>query len=326
MTIDHILPLTQNELFSCLAKYFKHQKDQKIFVTKKSYILVKGKAPIMLVAHLDTVHKKPVQTICRSEDGNILMSPEGIGGDDRCGVYALLEVYRKAEIKPWLLFTCDEEIGGCGAEHFCKDFRDNQFPNEVKAIKLIVEIDRKGSKDAVYYDCDCPELEAYIATKGFQTDFGTFSDICLISPTMGIAGVNLSSGYYNAHTQHEYIVMSEIESTIAKVLEIIRESTKDTFPSYKYIQRQLSNVWDYYGTGRYHSLYGTSVYDNLSLVPTDLSIELTQKYEMLLDIYDPRELEYFRMTYGDEIIGELYEEEYGDACCGIDSKLEPIND
>ena len=106
--------------------------------------------------------------------------------------------------------------------------------------------------------------------------------------------------------------MSELENTIAKVLDIINESIKDTFPSYKYIQRQISQVWNYYDTGRYHSLYGSSVYDNLSLVPTDLSIELTQKYEMLLDIYDPRELEYFRMTYGDEIISELYEEEYGD--------------
>ena len=218
MTIDCILPLTQNELFSCLAKFFKRQKNQKVFAVKKSYILVEGNAPIMLVAHLDTVHKTPVQTICRSEDGNILMSPEGIGGDDRCGVYALLEVYRKAETKPWLLFTCDEEIGGYGAEHFCKDFRDNQFPNELKAIKLIVEIDRKGSQDAVYYDCDCPELEAYIATKGFQTDFGTFSDICLISPTMGIASVNLSSGYYNAHTLHEYILSPKCQKSSANLL------------------------------------------------------------------------------------------------------------
>ena len=71
-------------------------------------------------------------------------------------------------------------------------------------------------------------------------------------------------------------------------------------------------------------MYGTSVYDNLSLVPADLSIELTQKYEILLDIYDPRELEYFRMTYGDEIINELYEEEFGDTGYGDDTSFNDI--
>lgn len=326
MTIDCILPLTQNELFSCLAKFFKRQKNQKVFAVKKSYILVEGNAPIMLVAHLDTVHKTPVQTICRSEDGNILMSPEGIGGDDRCGVYALLEVYRKAETKPWLLFTCDEEIGGYGAEHFCKDFRDNQFPNELKTIKLIIEIDRKGSQDAVYYDCDCPELETYITTKGFQTDFGTFSDICLISPTMGIASVNLSSGYYNAHTLHEYIVMPEIENTITKVSEIVSESTADTFPVYKYKEHKRNKfysfpntTWNKWETNMFINPYGAS-YE----VPYDLPIEQAQKYEMLLDIYMEKDLEYFRMTYGDEIIDQLYEEEFGDTGYDDDTNFNDI--
>lgn len=313
MTIDRILPLTQDKLFTFLLKRFQHLRGRKkVFVTEKSYILIIGDAPVMLLSHMDTVHTTPVQTVCRSANGNILMSPQGIGGDDRCGIYALLEIYRKAKTKPYLLFTCDEEIGGFGAERFVRDIKNGQLPEKLETLKLLVEIDRKGKNDAVYYDCDCPELEKYIATKGYQTQFGSFSDISIVAPAIGIAGVNLSSGYYNAHTLHEYIVISELENTITKVLEIVNDSIKNTFPSYKYKQREISNIWDYYGTGRYHSLYGTSVYDNLSLVPADISVELAQKYEMLLDIYDPRELEYFRMTYGDEIIDELYEEEYGD--------------
>ena len=39
------------------------------------------------------------------------MSPQGIGGDDRCGVFALQSIYAAAKKKPWLLFTCDEETG-----------------------------------------------------------------------------------------------------------------------------------------------------------------------------------------------------------------------
>ena len=81
---DFIRP-TQKKLFKLLAKKFKG----KSIFSKGNFILVRGTAPVLLVAHLDTVHTEPVKQICASDDGNILMSPQGIGGDDRCGVFAL---------------------------------------------------------------------------------------------------------------------------------------------------------------------------------------------------------------------------------------------
>ena len=230
MQFENYLYPTQENLFRLLKNNHKgHIAASK----KKLFLLVKGTAPVLLVAHLDTVHKDPVKTICRSDDGNILMSPEGIGGDDRCGVYALETVYEKSEEKPWILFTCDEEIGGFGAEDFALNFKNEELPEALKTIKLIVEIDRKGANDAVYYSCDCPELETYMETKGFQTAQGSFSDISIIAPVMGIAAVNLSSGYYNAHTQHEYINREELNSVIQRTIEIVAEATQETFPVYK---------------------------------------------------------------------------------------------
>ena len=135
----------------------------------------------MLLAHLDTVHKEPVKHICRTGNGNILMSPQGIGGDDRCGVYALTAVYEQSRVKPWLLFTCDEEIGGVGAEAFCSPSTRPARPRRsLDELKLLVEIDRKGRNDAVYYDCDNPEFEAYITGKGFRDRSGVRS---VTSPT-----------------------------------------------------------------------------------------------------------------------------------------------
>lgn len=54
----------------------------------------------MLLAHLDTVYIKLVRTICKSKDKNVLMSPQGIGGDDRCGVYILVKTYELFNKKP----------------------------------------------------------------------------------------------------------------------------------------------------------------------------------------------------------------------------------
>ena len=148
--LESFLKPTQAELFTAIRKLYK---DKSGFFSKGNFILIQGEAPIMLVAHLDTVHEKSVKTICYSPDENILMSPQGIGGDDRCGVYALVNAYDMAVKKPFLLFTCDEEVGGVGAEKFCTAHQLGKLPDALDNLKLIVEVDRKGSCDAVYYDC-----------------------------------------------------------------------------------------------------------------------------------------------------------------------------
>ena len=187
-SLEDFLKPTQEELFNAICNEFKNAA----LVKKSGYILVPGEAPIMLLAHLDTVHYEPVRIICKSEDENIVMSPQGIGGDDRCGVYALMKIYEKVLVKPWLLFTCDEEIGGVGASAFVRDYSKNKLPEEIDTIKLLIELDRKGKNDAVYYDCDNSRFEAYITSKGFITAYGSISDIPIIAPALNIAAVNLS--------------------------------------------------------------------------------------------------------------------------------------
>lgn len=251
MTLEQVIFPTQKKLFKKL--FFMYQANS--LAVKRKFILVRGDAPVMLVAHLDTVHKQPVKDICISADGNILMSPQGIGGDDRCGVYALITAYELADKKPWLLFTCDEEIGGVGAEFFCTIHRAHKFPPELDELKFIVEIDRRGANDAVYYNCNNPAFEEYISSKGFETARGSFSDISLVAPQLGIAAVNLSSGYYNAHTQHEYINRAELEAVIEKVCEMVADAALDDFPKYEYIEKPSTfkrfswgslDSWDYY--------------------------------------------------------------------------------
>ena len=288
MNFETILRMTQKKLFKAIKREYG------ALYEKGAWLLVKGEAPILLVAHLDTVHKEPVRDICKTTDGNILMSPQGIGGDDRCGVYALLSVYERARIKPWLLFTCDEEIGGVGASYFCEAFEWQEIPKELDDVKCIVEIDRKGKNDAVYYECANRDFEDYITSKGFETQYGSYSDICDVAPTLGVAAVNLSSGYYNAHTQHEYINIAELNATIDKVLGIVEDSCGNSFPKYKYERQE--------------PIY-TKIAGNYWKVTHNkpLSDEFTQMYDELLEIYSPEELDEYRQSCGDSVIRELYE-------------------
>lgn len=286
LTLNQILMSTQAGLFSMLAVHYP-----KAVVCQGQYILVPGDLPILLVAHLDTVHKTPVKHICQSEDGLILMSPEGIGGDDRCGVYALVTLYDSApkEGKPWLLFTCDEETGAHGAYQFSEDFFDGLLPPDIARLKLLIELDRKGERDAVYYECENPDLENYITSKGFETAWGSFSDISVLAPDLGIAAVNLSVGYYNAHTQHEYINLKHLEATIARVKGILHDVADSSFSRYAYMTDTASQwIWG-----------------------EPLTTPKEQR-TALLEIYPPEELDAIQSEMGDTGIRMLYEDALAD--------------
>ncbi len=296
MRFEEFLYPSQKGLFEKIRRMYP-----RTWTCKGKYILVQGDAPVMLVAHLDTVHKEPVRDICKSDDGNIWMSPQGIGGDDRCGVYTLVSVYEKSPVKPWLLFTCDEEIGGVGANAFCDDHAAGKCPVELSAVKFLVEIDRKGRNDAVYYDCANDDFEKYITSKGFKTQFGSFSDISVVAPELRVAAVNLSSGYYNAHTTYEHINIRHMQSTIRRMIDIVADSVKPETPMYPYIENVCYGDFGYnFNSADYRT--------RLNKIPKDIRFE----YECLLDYYSFSTLESVREEMGDAAIPMLYETEFGE--------------
>ena len=316
--LEDFLRPKQKELSDMLRKMYRG----KAISYKESFVLVPGTAPIMLLAHLDTVHTEPVRDICKTQNGNILMSPQGIGGDDRCGVFALVSAYDAAPVKPWLLFTWNEEIGGIGARNFAAAYQKGKLPRGLKNLKLLVEIDRKGSKDAVYYDCDNPEFEKYITSKGFVTADGSFSDISVVAPELGVAAVNLSS--YNAHTLHEYINRRQLNAVVKKVIEIVADSTAPEFPQYEYIERKYEPVafgrhsawadWDYWNAAKQcnaQTLILTKNGPEDGSAPLDLPSKYLNAYNELLDIYSREELEEYRRCFGDDVIWQMYEDEFG---------------
>lgn len=154
---------------------------------------------------------------------------------DRCGVYAISKLYEMSKVKPWLLFTCDEEVGGVGASYFCDSYFAGELPDELDELKMLIEIDRKGSNDAVYYDCRNSKFEDYITSKGFVTNYGSFIDISVIAPELNVATVNWSSGYHNPHTLYEYINRRQLENVIGRVATMIDDAMRNDFPKYEYV-------------------------------------------------------------------------------------------
>lgn len=221
--------------------------------TQKGFVYAKGSVPVMLVAHMDTVHKTPVKTICYSPDGKIAMSPEGIGGDDRAGVHMILEIVKKH--KCHVLFCEDEEIGGIGASVFAK--------SGIKPdVNYIVELDRRGKNDAVFYDCDNPDFTRFVCGFGFEEDMGSFSDISVIAPVVGVAAVNISAGYFNEHKRHEYINLENMNRNIGLVGKMVQAETE----RFEYLERQ-------YFRGKFGGGFYEDWFDLRGLYEEDSTIE-----------------------------------------------------
>lgn len=235
----HICKMGQNKLHIYAANWL-NSNGYKNVVSDKKFVFAKGELPVMLVAHLDTVHKEPPRTFV--EENGRISSPQGIGGDDRCGVYMIMDIVK--ELKCSVLFCRDEEIGGKGAEAFCQ----SDIWKDLK-LNYIIEFDRRGDKDAVFYDCANDDFTDFIMKESgeyFTEAWGTFSDISFIAPSLKIAAVNLSCGYYKAHTTDEYVVYDEMEKSIEAAKKIIKVETDKPF---EYIE-------NHYYRSKYDAPYG----------------------------------------------------------------------
>ena len=164
-----------------------------------------------------------------------MMSPQGIGGDDRAGVYMILRLIQRVHCH--VLFCEDEETGGHGARAFTK--------SGIKPdVNYIVELDRTGSNDAVFYQCRNRQFERHINSFGFQTAFGSFSDISILAPHLNLAAVNLSTGYYHAHQPGEYVRLDKVEELIGRVEKLLQTKTERLSYTQKFTARKLGEPND----------------------------------------------------------------------------------
>ena len=224
--MKHLCSLTQGELKQTVSKFIR-SKYKKIKETG-AYILAEGDIPICLVAHLDTVFKAPPTDIFYDQEARVMWSPQGLGADDRAGVYAIIDIINSGFL-PHIVLTTDEEVGGIGATELVTDFKDCPFPD----LKMIIELDRQGKEDSVFYDCDNMDFEKCITEYGFKPNFGTFSDISIIAPAWEVAAVNVSVGYVGEHSFAERLYVDYLLLTIARVKHILADAHK--LNSYAYI-------------------------------------------------------------------------------------------
>lgn len=203
-----------------------------------NYIFAEGDLPICLIAHMDTVFNHHPSEFLYDKKKKVLWSPGGSGFDDRTGVYLILKLIIEKKFKPSIIFTDLEERGGIGAYQLVTDFKNCPF----KDCRALIELDRSGFDDCVFYNCDNQEFEKFINSFGFRTDIGSFSDISIIAPEWKIAAVNLSVGYLDEHTGNERLYCKWTDATFKKVSNLLSKSFDMKF--YKYVSYVVPNIFD----------------------------------------------------------------------------------
>lgn len=183
----------------------------------ETYVYVPGSTRMpLLVAHADTVHRELPKIILLDDKKGILSSPQGLGADDRAGVYGILCLHASLDPKPGLLLCDEEESGGIGAYDASWDITDHLRP-----YPFMMELDRKGSGECVFYNDESQEFIKYIESFGFKEDYGIFSDVMFLGEGLRKTSVNLSIGFEKAHTLGEYLDLRSMNYTIKHAKRIM---------------------------------------------------------------------------------------------------------
>lgn len=228
---------------------------------------VKGNADSFpcYAAHLDTVHEIHGHGIVLVKLGEKItglnphtMQQTGIGGDDKCGIYAALQCLETIPACKAVFFA-DEEIGCQGAGDCDLDwFADCRF---------VISADRRGNADFVT-DISGPlsskrflkDVAPILKRHGYKHSQGAMADVmALRNRKIGISAANISAGYYCPHTSGEYIDCTHLDTAVQLMLDVGQDLVK----RYTFIAPERPR-WDdarfdtripfpdYYGRTGYH--------------------------------------------------------------------------
>ncbi len=234
----HSLSGQEKRLRSFIEYYIKENIPDAHFSVDEtgSLYVIKGDSESYpcIVAHLDQVQKLHSKDFRAVETRDVIFgySPskrrqEGLGADDKNGIWIALQCLAKYDAIKVALFV-GEEVGcvGSGAA-------DLAFFND---CRFVIQPDRRGHSDLITqigWESLCskefmkaiqPELFGYKPEDGLMTDIEI-----LRYNGLALSCINVSCGYYEPHTDHEFTVKDDLLRCLRFVQHIVENCT-ETYP------------------------------------------------------------------------------------------------
>jgi di/tripeptidase len=240
---DKMIDFLENHLIN---KGYSYEVDKygNVYVTKGE--VLPGEYFPCVVSHTDTVHKLDTinvveETLPNSKGQDSLClkayndfdEPTGIGGDDKCGVFACLELLDKFDVIKAAFFV-SEEVGCIGSKNSDDEFFEN--------VGYVIEFDAPGDYMVTQY---CFGVKLYDKESEFfeKTDkvltehmLGTpqymvhpYTDVYALKKKYNFSCINFSIGYHNYHTKNEYVCIEEVEAGIRSGEELIKSLGREKY-------------------------------------------------------------------------------------------------
>ena len=155
-----------------------------------------------------------------------------IGGDDKCGVAMLMQLYEEYWDNISILFTRQEETGCHWIAAFAKEHGE-----ELKELNYCLVLDRRWEWDIIgYNNWYCSKqfeknLSKHIKSFWYEPADWLSSDANVISRYINT--VNLSVWYYNPHMDTEYINIQDFLNAYAAVDYLLQNFGERNVPIYK---------------------------------------------------------------------------------------------
>lgn len=235
---------------------YKNCGDCKVEQDKSGNLLVtKGVSETYpcLASHIDQVQKNHSKDFTCVVVGDQVIgwscksqSQQGLGADDKNGIFVCLECLRMYDVMKCAFFV-GEEVGCVGSNAvdlgFFKDCRFIVEPDRMNGHDLITSMFVGGVCSEDFIKAIGADAYGYKEAEGSITDVGE-----LVERGVGISCLNLSCGYYGAHTDHEITVLSELRNCLDFVCHIV-ETCTDVY-TYEYVDRWATYYGGYhYGRG-----------------------------------------------------------------------------
>ena len=260
------------------ADHAEMDKHGNLFITKGI-----GDYPCV-VAHMDQVqkfHSKDFQCfVCGDTILGYSQSKkrqEGLGADDKNGIFVALECLRKFDnIK--LAFFTEEECGTIGSSAADISFFDD--------CRFVVQCDRKGNSDFVdniFSMSLCSEEfihDTEMEKFGYAPHVGGLTDVYALSENyLEVSCCNMSCGYYNPHTDEEVTSISDLERCRDFVFHII-DNCKKKYPHEKWCGE---NSWqrDWYSYDKDYEYYDED-YENMDAI---VSMDYNLTFDEIMEYY-----------------------------------------
>jgi len=226
---DYLVEFLRNYLTEKNYDFFIDEF-KNVYVTKTSPEF-EGQHFPCVVAHTDTVHwgmksinikeeikldyqkREKLSLKAYDDEGN----PSGIGGDDKAGVFGCLSCLEDLPHIKVALFVSEET--GC---HGSKMANSEFFSDVAYAIQfdgpenyMITEVCsgiRLFDRNSYFFDV----IDGVFTEKMeyHQYMIHPYTDVSMLKMKFDFACVNISIGYYNYHTAHEYVVLDDVERGI----------------------------------------------------------------------------------------------------------------